>query len=56
MSTWWLLRLPQTNFDKEKYIYIYIPDTQHFQTGQQSMKIPEDVEVVKFMFFQSILE
>lgn len=54
MSTWWLLRLPQTNFDNEKNIYI--PDTQHFQTGQQSMKIPEDVEVVKFMFFQSILE
>ncbi|XP_015267577.1 PREDICTED: uncharacterized protein LOC107111160 [Gekko japonicus] len=31
-----------------------IPDLQQFQTGKRSMKIPEDLEVVKFVFLSIV--
>lgn len=31
-----------------------IPDLQQFQTGEQSMKIPEDLKVVKFVFLSIV--
>lgn len=31
-----------------------IPDLQQFQTGERSVKIPEDLEVVKFVFLSFV--